>query len=179
MDMLEIPCKTIYATDFEGDDHSWNIVQIGGSWYYVDVCWDDPIPDFTDRPVRHKYFNVSKEYMKTKHVWNDTELPYTDSTKFSYITQTVTHINSVNEIESLMEKALDNMQDSVAVTSDMSDFQFSETDQIDTNFNERNIKGLSKVFDGFCEKHTDHQVYCQRVQNGNDIVLVMYMRKFR
>ena len=58
MDMLEIPCKTIYATDFEGDDHSWNIVQIGGSWYYVDVCWDDPIPDFTDRPVRHKYFNV-------------------------------------------------------------------------------------------------------------------------
>ena len=45
-----------------------------------------------------------------------------------------------------MEKALDNMQDSVAVTSDMSDFQFSETDQIDTNFNEENIKGLSKVF---------------------------------
>ena len=152
--------------------------QIGGSWYYVDVCWDDPIPDFTDRPVRHKYFNVSKEYMKTKHVWDDTELPDTDSTKFSYITQTVTHINSVNEIESLMEKALDNMQDSVAVTSDMSDFQFSETDQIDTNFNERNIKGLSKVFDSFCEKHTDHQVYCQRVQNGNDIVLVIYMRKF-
>lgn len=60
MDMLEIPCKTIYATDFEGDDHSWNIVQIGESWYYVDACWDDPIPDFTDRPVRHKYFNVSK-----------------------------------------------------------------------------------------------------------------------
>lgn len=179
MDMLEIPCKTIYATDFEGDDHSWNIVQIGGSWYYVDACWDDPIPDFTDRPVRHKYFNVSKEYMKTKHVWDDTELPDTDSTKFSYITQTVTHINSVNEIESLMEKALDNMQDSVAVTSDMSDFQFSETDQIDTNFNEENIKGLSKVFDSFCEKHTDHQVYCQRVQNGNDIVLVIYMRKFR
>ena len=117
--------------------------------------------------------------MKTKHVWDDTELPDTDSTKFSYITQTVTHINSVNEIESLMEKALDNMQDSVAVTSDMSDFQFSETDQIDTNFNERNIKGLSKVFDSFCEKHTDHQVYCQRVQNGNDIVLVIYMRKFR
>ena len=78
-----------------------------------------------------------------------------------------------------MEKALDNMQDSVAVTSDMSDFQFSETDQIDTNFNEENIKGLSKVFDGFCEKHADHQVYCQRVQNGNDIVLVIYMRKFR
>ncbi|MEE1553306.1 MAG: transglutaminase domain-containing protein, partial [Lachnospiraceae bacterium] len=77
MDMLEIPCKTIYATDFEGDDHSWNIVQIGGSWYYVDACWDDPIPDFTDRPVRHKYFNVSKEYMKTKHVWDDTELPDT------------------------------------------------------------------------------------------------------
>ena len=45
MDMLEIPCKTIYATDFEGDDHSWNLVQIGGSWYYVDICWDDPIPD--------------------------------------------------------------------------------------------------------------------------------------
>lgn len=151
MDMLEIPCKTIYATDFEGDDHSWNIVQIGGSWYYVDVCWDDPIPDFTDRPVRHKYFNVSKEYMKTKHVWDDTELPDTDSIKFSYITQTVTHINSVNEIESLMEKALDNTQDSVAVTSDMSDFQFSETDQIDTNFNEENIKGLSKVLTAFAK----------------------------
>ena len=179
MDMLEIPCKTIYATDFEGDDHSWNIVQIGESWYYVDTCWDDPIPDFADRPVRHKYFNVSKEYMKTKHVWDDSELPDTDSTEFSYIMQTVTNINSLDEIESIMEKALDNMQDSVAVTSDMSEFQFSEADQIDANFDERNIKGLSKVFDSFHDKHTDYEVYCQRVHNGNDIVLVIYMRKFR
>lgn len=178
MDMLEIPCKTIYAADFEGDDHSWNIVQIGGSWYYVDVCWDDPIPDFDNRPIRHKYFNVSKDYMKTKHVWDDSELPDTDSTEFTFISQTVTNINSVGEIEKLMENAVTDMQDSVAVTSDISDLQFTDTDQIDTNFDEQNIKGLSKVFDSFCSKHTDYDVYCQRVQNGNDIVLVIYMRKF-
>ena len=51
---------SIYATDFEGDDNSWNIVQIGGSWYYVDACWDDPILTFTDRPVRHKILTSQK-----------------------------------------------------------------------------------------------------------------------
>jgi len=27
------------------DNHVWNRVLVDGSWYHVDVTWDDPVPD--------------------------------------------------------------------------------------------------------------------------------------
>lgn len=180
MDILNIPCETIYAKEFRGEDHSWNIVEIEGHWYYVDVCWDDPIPDFDSRPVRHKYFNVSEEYMAQKHVWNTDELPKTDSVEYSFISQNVTQVDDISQIEELMENALARKTDSIAVTfSDKIIADLSEADSIDSYYSPRRIKGLNKVFRAFSEKHRDHDVSCQRVQNGDETVLVIYMTKNR
>ncbi len=47
MDGLEIPCILVSGTasNSEGrtEAHLWNYVQIEGSWYAVDVTWNDPI----------------------------------------------------------------------------------------------------------------------------------------
>lgn len=40
MQQLNIPCYYVIGTS-EGEDHAWNIVLIDGSFYNVDVTWDD------------------------------------------------------------------------------------------------------------------------------------------
>lgn len=180
MDMLEIPCKTIYAEDFMGDEHSWNIVEISGSWYYVDVCWDDPIPDLDNAPVCHKYFNVSEEYMKDKHVWDSSEMPETDSCEYSYISQALTELSDISDLLPLMENEIENMNDSVVLRLNNDNSRImNEADGIDEYLNVKKIKWLSDVFNEFSARHGEYDLLCQRVKNGDEIVLVIYMSKYK
>ncbi len=41
-----------------GGSHAWNLVQVGGHWYHLDVTWDDPYPDQPGK-VSYAYFNLS------------------------------------------------------------------------------------------------------------------------
>ena len=57
---LGIPCLQV---DSEEMEHVWNLVQLDGVWYHVDVTWDDPTPD-TYGMVEHSYFLRSDQEMK-------------------------------------------------------------------------------------------------------------------
>lgn len=46
-------------------NHAWNMVQIDGQWYHVDVTWDDPVWDLEGR-VRHEYFLLSDAEMSAR-----------------------------------------------------------------------------------------------------------------
>ena len=40
MMLADIPCEYVWT-----DVHAWNLVQLDGEWYHIDVTWDDPVPD--------------------------------------------------------------------------------------------------------------------------------------
>jgi hypothetical protein len=41
-DRAGIPCRTVYGVA-NGENHSWNYVELDGQWYLVDCTWDDPV----------------------------------------------------------------------------------------------------------------------------------------
>ncbi len=57
--MRELGIET-YTISSEKMNHSWNIVNIDGEWYHVDVVFDDPTPDKTGA-AQHNYFLLSDD----------------------------------------------------------------------------------------------------------------------
>ncbi len=48
---LNIPVSYAESTDM---NHIWNVVQVGGNWYHIDVTWNDPT---ADKPGRSSHTN--------------------------------------------------------------------------------------------------------------------------
>lgn len=62
-------------------NHAWNLVQLDGEWYHIDVTWDDPV----DGEERHSYFGLSDALMSQDHSWDDPEsLPAANGTRYQY-----------------------------------------------------------------------------------------------
>ena len=66
MDQVGIPCEYVTGMTTRGS-HAWNIIQIDGEWYHVDVTWDDPTPN-REGYVRYDYFLKSDSAISRDHV---------------------------------------------------------------------------------------------------------------
>lgn len=56
-----IDCKYVVSEEM---NHGWNIVNIDGQWYHVDLTWDDPTPD-THGNVGHEFFLLTDEQISS------------------------------------------------------------------------------------------------------------------
>lgn len=65
---LGIPCTVVSSDSM---NHAWNMIEIDGKWYHVDLTWDDPVWDCIGR-VNHNYFLLSDEAISQNHyVWTN------------------------------------------------------------------------------------------------------------
>ena len=66
MNRIGIPCRIVESkTMGQGTGHSWNLVNLDGNWYHVDLTWDDPTPNISGRVI-HKYFLLTDEQMRSE-----------------------------------------------------------------------------------------------------------------
>ncbi|MEZ0536607.1 transglutaminase domain-containing protein [Caldicellulosiruptoraceae bacterium PP1] len=56
-------------TRFSGP-HAWNMVKVNNEVRYVDVTWDDPLPDGGPGYVRYNYFLLTEEQIAKDHSWD-------------------------------------------------------------------------------------------------------------
>ena len=61
-------------------NHAWNMLNLCGNWYHMDVTWDDPVPDVLGR-ILYNYFNLSDDEIKQDHTWEEDNYP---EAPFSY-----------------------------------------------------------------------------------------------
>ncbi|OPX92907.1 MAG: Transglutaminase-like superfamily protein [Pelotomaculum sp. PtaB.Bin104] len=52
----------------KSEEHTWNMVNLEGSWYHLDCTWDDPVPDAQGR-ITYSYYNLSDSQIKADHSW--------------------------------------------------------------------------------------------------------------
>ncbi len=84
MDEINIP--VLYTTGYAGGDlHAWNLIQLDGEWYHVDVTWDDPMGGGNEG---YGYFGLSDDLMKRDHDWERQNyiLPKATGTKYNFLT---------------------------------------------------------------------------------------------
>lgn len=57
-----------------GQNHVWNKVKLDGSWYNLDMTWDDPTPDRKDE-ISYTYYLVTDKLLARDHTWTRTHVP--------------------------------------------------------------------------------------------------------
>ena len=89
-DELGYPC--LYVAGYAEGPHAWNMVQVAGKWYAVDVTFDDPSVPGVSAAVSgqesRKYFLVGEETLVDDyHVFSDNHIPtgeISDAMSFTY-----------------------------------------------------------------------------------------------
>ncbi len=75
-DLMELFLQKMNVNSFKvsSNDHIWNAVQMGESWYHLDLTWDDPVADDGKDYLEHNYFLINTEQLlkieKTQHVFD-------------------------------------------------------------------------------------------------------------
>jgi hypothetical protein len=83
LDRLGTECLLVPGNS-KGQNHVWNMVKIDGSYYHVDITWDDPVSsDGTDLLI-YDYFNLTDSEMAKDHSWDTKAYPRCFSTKYNY-----------------------------------------------------------------------------------------------
>lgn len=65
-EFVDVECVFVMGSSWLGGGHAWNQVKVGGKWYNIDVCWDDP--DSSEPTLEYEDFLVSDERFYKNHV---------------------------------------------------------------------------------------------------------------
>ena len=67
-------CSIAVAGEAGDGLHAWNYVKNGSTFRYIDVTWDDPVPDRgSQAKVSQSYFYVTQKTLEKNHSWDKTE----------------------------------------------------------------------------------------------------------
>lgn len=61
---LGISCLVVSSDPIS---HAWNLIEIGGQYYHVDVTWDDPTWDVIGRVTHNNFLLSDTGITKTGH----------------------------------------------------------------------------------------------------------------
>ena len=61
-DIMSIYLNTIGIQNYKvtSENHIWNLVNIDGVWYHLDMTWDDPVASDGNQYLIHNFFLISK-----------------------------------------------------------------------------------------------------------------------
>ena len=71
LDQLDIPCYVVLGDSTppgsNTQSHMWDIVKLEGTYYHLDLTWDDPIIESGGDVIRYSFFNITDEQIRKTH----------------------------------------------------------------------------------------------------------------
>ena len=71
--MQEPSCTTVRGQTNE--PHAWNLVELNGQYYWIDVTWGDPVNDDGSQTLVYYYFMVTDELLFRTHISLNGQVP--------------------------------------------------------------------------------------------------------
>ncbi len=103
MQMLDIPCKVVHNSERY---HSWDLVNLGDSWYHTDVYSDVGSGNFA-------HFNLTDDMMGEQS-WNRDYFPAADSYEYCYLYREAVETDDIYSIPAALRELFDGERDVAA-----------------------------------------------------------------
>lgn len=125
MDALDIPCMIIHSTEY--GEHAWDIVQLDGEWYHVDVTFDGTN---TQEPS-YSSFNVPDSIKDDgSWPWDHDVIPAANGTKYCYMYMNAELLDDFYAIPAALKEKTDSkdgnfyfkLKDSTGFTRNIADY---------------------------------------------------------
>lgn len=100
-----IEAVLVTGVTYDGDNHAWNQVKINGSWYNLDVTWDD-LDNSADK--RHTYFLCSDmDFAKTHSADNTAGATFTcGSSDENYFVKTDLFVKNMDDADRILRREI-------------------------------------------------------------------------
>lgn len=59
----------------DGENHAWNLINIGGDYYHLDTTCNDPINKEKTDSLQYNFFNITDDDISASHSWDKDEYP--------------------------------------------------------------------------------------------------------
>lgn len=139
---LGVECTMVVGKVESGEGHAWNLVNIDGAYYYVDVTWGDASyildgeeKSGNDMPINYDYLNVTtQELLMTHIIDNVVPMPMCISTaaNYYYAESALFYSYDYNQLYTLFSEAYASGESVVTIKcADAAAFQNMYTELID------------------------------------------------
>ncbi|MBD5118383.1 MAG: transglutaminase domain-containing protein [Clostridiales bacterium] len=95
LNMMDIDVHIVH-----NEYHSWDLVQLDGDWYHVDIYSDA-------HGTMYGNFNMTDAVCRTGHSWDESALPEAKSVKYSPAVQNSVEVDSLYDVPAALKQAMD------------------------------------------------------------------------
>ena len=142
VDVKLVSGKAVDGTNTAGisDDgsHMWNQVYIMGSWYNLDVTWDDPISD--EDILSHTYLNVNDDIFERNHEWDKEVAEECTSMDMNYYKKSGIYLENQEEFKNVVNNNIKAGKDKIECVVDNPDLS---EDGLSFIFENEGVSGYS------------------------------------
>ena len=145
VDEIDIP--VLYTTGYAGGElHAWNLIQLDGEWYHVDVTWDDPTGGGNEG---YGYFGLSDDLMGRDHDWERQNyiLPKATGTEYNFLIRNgAKDFANAQEMDRVLTEALTNGETTIHYLYTGDDKYFGAMDQVGRWLSDNRAKHLINTY---------------------------------
>ena len=150
MQMLEIPCMVVHNSECY---HSWDLVQLDGSWYHTDIYSDVGSASFN-------HFNMTDSMQSMNQSWNTGFFPAAADYTYCYAARDAVDMDDIYSIPAALRQALDDRKSHLAL-------RFAEMDETNAAIVEMMLNNISSRIDNssYCSELSIYWSWLPAEQN--------------